>query len=255
MSPFVVLYIIVLSYWAVKMADLCCDFIEPCHASECAGVEEVQALLPNGRIWDISRNSTSSRYFRAVAHIKSSLNMLLCQQYEELEPCKSVRLFDYYTKLYSLPPCAPQTQESLCEWIGIIYDKDCPIGSLGFYQKVIDFISPNNEITLTLNLPDIFSHEWRSHTLKADEAHLIVTAPPNSYNWFSGPIIEGYSGQDGQNPDRKYFIPEIECLKRCIFPFGLSIGYKTDPSGPNGEDISGVGDERAMNNIYNVPQC
>lgn len=215
-----------------------CQIIEPCHDRDCDGYDEVLALLPPGRIWNPSRGGVYGNYIRALGDIKTELNKRICQEYRELNPCTADRLLAYWAGVYSLPPCVPQTAEKLCEWIALLQG-DCPIGSLGFLRRAIEFVAPGKGITIDVTYPDIGANCPCPDSPCADNNPLVVTAPPAAYFYETVDIDGPVEWQDGENC-RVYFIPEIECLRPCIFPFGLGVGYKTDPIGPDGQDIYGV---------------
>lgn len=222
------------------MVECCPVALEPCHVELCDGLGEVVNLLPSGSLWSVERGGVYASYIRATGHIKSKLNERICQEQGELNPCTSVRLFDYWASVYSLPPCVSQDTDTLCQWIDLIYDPSCPIGSLGFYQRVIDFVAPAKGITISVNVPDIFSSELCATKPCADDNPIVITAPPACFFYDAECRDYPHEPQDGIDSNKQYFIPEIECLRRCVLPFGLSIGYKTDPTGPNGEDIFDV---------------
>ncbi len=224
-----------------------CFTIEPCHNRNCDGLDEVVSLLPNGRIWHPDRGDLYGRWIHALGHVKTELNKRICQEFNELDPCKSVRLFGYWAKVYSLPECVPQTSEKLCDWIDLIYG-DCPIGSLGFYRRAIDFVAPGKGIELNVNLQGVGANCWCADSFCADNNAIVITAPPTAFYYDQTILDEIGEMQDGENC-RRYFIPEIECLRRCVFPFGLSLGYKTNPISPNGADIYNV----PIQNIADYP--
>lgn len=234
-----------------------CVKVEPCLTGDCDGFDEVVSLLPSGPIWNPDRGGVYSQYIHALGDIKTELNKRICQEWAEINPCTAVRLLPYWAKVWSLPECVEQTQESLCNWIGFLQNS-CPRGSLGFLQEAIDFVAPGKGITIAVTYPDIGANCACPDKPCADDNPLIITAPPEAYAWadrnYDGPIYM----QDGETC-REYWIPEIECLRRCIFPFGLGIGYKTTGTGPLGQDIFGVPDENETTPLDRftpcVPEC
>lgn len=222
-----------------------CGTIEPCHDRDCDGYDEVLALLPPGKIWNPARGGTYGNYIRALGDIKTELNKRICQEYRELNPCTAERLLPYWIRVYSLPACVDQTAEKLCEWIELLQG-DCPIGSLGFLRRAIEFVAPGKGITIDVTYPDLGANCPCPDRPCAADNPLIVKAPPGAffYDLIDGDFLHHY--QDGVNGCRVYFIPEIECLRPCIFPFGLGVGYQTDQTGPDGQDIYGVPDENQM---------
>ena len=119
------------------MQGECCEIIEGCHADDCSGFDEVSKLLPSGRLWDINRNSFVGKYFRALGYIKTRFSQLLCNEWDIVDPCKDTRLLPYHAAQYNLPKCVEQSGAMLCEWIKLISDPACPVGSIGFYKKAI----------------------------------------------------------------------------------------------------------------------
>jgi len=222
-----------------------CGPIEPCHTSDCSGLDEVLSLLPIGRIWDPSRGGVYGAYIQALGDIKTGLNGRICQEWNELNPCTADRLLPYWASVYSLPGCAPQTAASLCDWIALLQG-DCPIGSLGFLRRAIEFVAPGKGITINVTYPDIGANCPCPDSPCAANNPLIVTAPPAAYYYEVVPGDYPHEYQDGVNGCRSYFIPEIECLRPCIFPFGLGVGYQTNPIGPYGQDIYGVPDANEL---------
>lgn len=227
----------------------CVTVIEPCHDDDCSGLDEVTALLPNGRIWSIDRGGTYAGFVKALGHVKTDINQAICQVWNELDPCQSIALFDYWAALYKLPECVDQTQENLCLWIALLYDSSCPIGSLGFLNAAVDFVAPAAGITLTLN-QDSFAGEWQGDSPCVDSNSLVVSAPAASFFYEEVSRDYPHEAQDGENACRTYFIPEIECLRYKVFPFGLSVGYQTDTANPNGSAIFNV----PVANIAEKPQ-
>lgn len=188
------------------------------------------SLLPSGALWNPDRPSIYGNYIRALGHIKTELNRVLCAM-ADISPCSSVKMFSHWAKIYKLPECVEQTPEKLCEWLDILFG-DCPIGSLGFLRKAINFAKPEMDVELELNVPDGFANGWRSDDwFCADNNMLVIKAEAQHYQYAE---IDGnypHELPDGINACRRYFIPEVECLRPCIFPMGLSVGYKTLDTG------------------------
>lgn len=224
----------------------CAPPIEPCHVGECDGLDEVRALLPLGQLWQLDRDSVYTRYINALGDIKTEWNRRICQEWNEGNACKAVRLQSYWAEFYSFPECMPLTGEALCNWISIALDPNCRPGSLGFLQRAIDFVFPDSEpgtVVVSVNYPDFGGNSASANSLCADENAIVITAPPEFFRFelVSEPIISDYAyAQDGVEPCRRYFIPEIDCLRKCVFPLGLSVGYKTFDGGPDNVDIYGV---------------
>ena len=215
-----------------------CKPIEPCHTGDCSGFDEVAALLPSGAIWNPDRGGVYGQYIAALGHIKTELNRLICGEWAEMNPCTSNRLLPYWQKVWCYPDCAPDTAESLCAWIELV-EGDCQPGSLGFLRRAVEFVAPGAGITIELNGEVPLGCCTSSPC--ADNNRIIVTAPTEAYSWAAfesdGPLVL----QDGENC-RTYWIDEIECLRRFVIPIGTSLGYKTNPIGPDGQDIFGVPD-------------
>ena len=222
-----------------------CLTVEPCHDKPCDGFDEVARLLPKGRLWSLARDSEVSAYFKAVADVKTAINQCICQEWNELNPCLSKRLFDYWAKIYSFPvECVDK--ERFCDWVDLMENTDCPIGSIGFYKRVIEFVAPNKGITLQVNQPGMLAGVCQKVNPCADKNVLVITAPAECYFYENTPEQDCVEGiQDGLNPCRCYFIPEIECLRYYVLPFA-SLGYKTFEVDPNGADIFGVPEENVM---------
>lgn len=222
-----------------------CGPIEPCHAHACDGYDEVVALLPPGRIWNPERGGTYGAYVRALGDIKGQLNARICQEWAELNPCTAVRLLPYWARVWSLPGCVAQTAGKLCEWIALVQG-DCPPGSLGFLRRAIDFVAPGKGITIAVSWPDAGANCPCPDKPCAADNPLVVTAPPGAFFYDLTERDFPFESQDGVNGCRDYFIPEVECLRACVFPFGLGVGYRTDPPGPDGQDIFGVPDANQL---------
>ena len=220
-----------------------CVQTEPCHTGDCSGIDAVRQLLPPGRLWDLGRPSEVSSWFQAVGQVQTEVNKCICQEWNELDPCKAIRLFPYWAKLYCLPDCVEQTPEKLCEWIALQESAQCPIGSIGYYKAVIEFVAPGKGIELDVKQPGLLAGKCLLDAACAKEAVIQITAPPECYFYeeIPDPECAGYI-QDGVNPCRCYFIPEIECLRWYVFPL-VSIGYMTNPADPDGADIFGVPEE------------
>lgn len=218
----------------------CCDFIEPCHADECSGLDEVAALLPSGRLWKIDDDRLMSRYFKAIGHVKSDFNALLCQLWAENNPCTADRMFDYWAQVYAFPSCVEQTNEKLCEWIELV-DFGCPKGSLGFLKQAVEFVAPGKNIQIELSFPDLGECCPKADECDPEKNQLLITAPPECFYFDDrqGEDIDDFAGDDGCSGG-VYFIPEIECLRCTVFPFGVSVGVQTNPTGPNGEQFHNV---------------
>ncbi len=224
-----------------------CSELEACATDDCSGLAEVIALLPSGGIWELKENGVYSSYIRAIGHVKTEINKAICQVWQENLPCKSIRLLDYWAKFYGFPPCVLLTGEKLCEWLDIILDPYCPPGSVGFLQAAIDFVLPPiagvSQVTIQFTSADYFSNAGQNRPCAIDNSILMIAdASLFRYDEFPGrSILEQLYPQDGVNGCLDYFIPEIECLRHGVFPFGLSIGYMTDDGGPDAVDIYGVG--------------
>ena len=225
------------------MSNCCKKSVEPCHTSECSGLEEVVALLPHGSIWNVSNGSTFAQYAKALGHVKTELNKRICQEFNEMNPCKSVRLFEYWARLYKLPECVDQTPEKLCEWLDIIYDRSCPIGSVGFLRKAIEFVAPDLTFQIEVNYPDGFGHCWCGDNVCVDENPIVITVDSDDLHYEMVGVDRPSEAQDGVDPCKTYFVPEIQCLRDTVFPYGLGVGFKTTVPGPNGEPIHGVSNQ------------
>ena len=236
-----------------------CGNIEICHTEDCSGFDEVQSLLPKGRLWDITRNAQSSRLFRALGDIKTQLNRLICAEWDEIDPCKSNRLLPYHSEVYGLPKCVDQTAENLCKWITLITDETCPIGSVGFYQNAIDFVAPDKGISLSINTPENGKISWQSSSNLSCENVFVITAPSDVFRYETVGVdsCDNRSPkrcsvpQDGFCPERYYHIPEIECLRKSVFPFGVSLGYRTSGNTKGSADIVGVSSDQLVENKWN----
>lgn len=213
-----------------------CETSEPCHDQPCDGVDEVQRLLPPGNIWDLSNGTQTAASFLALGDIKSAVNLAICQEWLENDPCQSVRLFDVWASIYSFPKeCADQ--DRLCDWVEIMEDQECPIGSIAFYRRVIEFVAPDKEITLDVNQPGLLAGQCQvDDPANPSRNVLCITAPADCFEWEASDS----TAQDGTN-DRCYYIPEIECLRYYVFPFA-SLGYKTKIQNPDGWPIYNVPD-------------
>ena len=223
--------------------------LEPCHVGECDGLNEVIALLPPGQIWQIDRAGVYTNYIRALGHIKTELNKQICAIWGEVNPCTANQLLPFWADFYGFPECLPLTQVSLCKWLTIVNDPGCPIGTLGFLQAAIDFVLPPinglSQAKIAVNHTDYFGNSGHPESRCANGNTLVITGNPDIFRYQTRPnlsIFDSFDAQDGINGCRTYFIPEIECLRRCVFPLGLSVGYKTVTSGPNNVDIFGVPD-------------
>lgn len=231
------------------MADFCGP-IEPCHVGDCDGFNEVVALLPRGRIWEPSRGGVYGAYIQALGDIKTQLNQRICGEWDELDPCKANRLLPYWRKVWSLPDCVDD--DRICDWIALVQG-DCPPGSLGFLRAAIEFVAPGKGITIDVSYPDIGANCPCPTDPCADNNPIVITAPPEAYSWAESLDDEPIASQDDETC-REYWIDEIECLRRCVFPFGLAIGYKTNPIGPEGQDIYGVPLANEAERPYNLPK-
>lgn len=230
----------------------CCTYLEPCHNQECDGFNEVLDLLPKGILWDPTRPSTYGKYVQALGHIKTEINIAICQELVEWDPCRAKRLFSFWAEMFKLPDCVDQTPEKLCEWLGIIYDKKCPIGSIGFLRKAIDFVDQDNNIQIRSNPRDFQAPCWcPSDRVCVDNNSIVFTAPPEEYAYYVNKLDRPSNAQDGIDPCKFYFLPAVECLRCCVLPFGLTIGYETDPRSPDGYPIYNVPEE----NVADRPEC
>lgn len=227
---------------------ICYSTIEPCHTEDCSGFDEVVALLPPGQLWQLDRDSVYTRYIRALGDVKTELNRRICREWNEGSACKAVRLQSYWANFYSFPECVNLTGERLCDWISLALDPTCPPGSLGFLQRAVDFVFPDyepGEVAVSVNYPDFMGNSASPNMLCADQNAIVITAPVGVYRFevMQEPVIaDHFDPQDGVNSCRRYFIPEIDCLRKCVFPLGLSVGYKTVDGGPDNVDIYGVPD-------------
>lgn len=170
---------------------------------------------------------------------------------------------EFYLEVYALPPCVEQTAEKLAEWIEIVSDPSCPIGTVGFLKKAVEFVAPEKIIQITINKPTIFGLNWETSSPVADENFMVVRAKPEFffYELFGDTecveqnIQAGEILQDGINDDRRYFIPEIECLRACVFPFGMSLGYKTINDPVSEFDIADVPLANQANKAMSIRRC
>lgn len=214
-----------------------CETVEPCATGECDAVDEVQRLLPSGPMWDMGRGGNIAASFLALAAVKSCLNDAICQEQRENNPCTTDRLFDVWANIYSFPiECVER--ERFCDWVDIMDDRDCPVGSIAFYERVIEFVAPGKGITLEVRQPGLLAGNCQVDDPANPENNVFcISAPADCFAWEASDS----DVQDGEN-ERCYFIPEIECLRYYIFPFA-SLGYKTDVPNPNGSPIFGVNAE------------
>jgi hypothetical protein len=209
-----------------------CAPLEPCHSGECDGFNEVLALLPQGKIWRPADSSVHGRFIAALGHIKTEWNQAICQVWGEANPCTARATFGYWAGVYGFPPCAPQTNAKLCEWIALL-DGPCPIGSLGFYQAAIDFVAPGAGITISKGtLANVDG--WQGSNECTARNALVITAPAAAYRFTTVDVDAPFEDSDC----RIYFIPEIECLRKCVFPFGFGLGYRT--TGAIDDGVHGV---------------
>lgn len=206
-----------------------CETVEPCHNNPCDGIDEVARLLPKGRLWSLSRDSQAARYFKALGAVKSEINRAICQEWDELNPCKTIRLFDYWAKIYCFPNCVEP--ERFCDWVELMEDRSCPVGSIGFYRKVIDFVLPDKSVTVDFRQRGLLASQCANDSPRAADNVICITAPADCYSYEAS----SDTFQDGVN-GRCYFIPEIECLRFYVLPL-VSLGYKTTEINPNGSDI------------------
>lgn len=229
------------------MTDCCPATPEVCHNEPCDGIDEVAALLPTGRIWSIGRGGVYAGWMKALGCINLEMSTAICQEWAEVDPCTSSRLLPYWISVYSMPPCVDQTADNLCAWIDLITDPDCPVGSVGFYQRAIDFVLPAAGVTVEFADPSFEGVCSQIDSTCLEENFIQITAPPEVF-YFEESIRDfPMDPQDPNNPCRCYFIPEIECLRYGVFPIGLSLGYQTDPRGPDNEQIFGVPDTNTQN--------
>lgn len=211
-----------------------CEIVEPCATAPCDAVEEVQRLLPRGRMWELGRGGPVANSFLALAEVKACVNAAICQEQKEGNPCESDRLFDVWAKIYSFPiECVDRSR--FCDWIDIMEDRDCPVGSIAFYQRVIDFVAPNKDLKLFVHQQGLLAGTCTVDFPGTPRRNILcIQAPRDCFFYEEG----GDALQDGEN-ERCYFIPEIECLRYYIFPF-VSLGYKTKIPNPNGAPIYDV---------------
>ena len=216
----------------------CCDYVEPCHDGDCDGYDEIVRLLPKGALWNPARPGVYGQIIRFLGQWKTCLNQAICQEWCESDPCKARRRFPYFADKYSFPECVDQTNEKLCEWLALISDKECPPGSIGFLKRAIEFVKPG--LTVEVNRPEMLAAACCGDAQCATDNPIIISGPPDCFAC-SIMCFDGIRpAQDGANPCKRYFIPEIECIRDTIFPFGMGVGYLTNPQGPNGEEIFGV---------------
>ena len=233
------------------MRTFCCGRLEPCHSTDCSGIEEVEKLLPSGRLWNLARSSVAMKILCVLGDIKTVFNRIVCQEYNELNPCTAIRLLPYWADLYYFPAdCLELNQENMCKWVDLMEDKDCPPGSLGFYKRAIECVLPGKDIDVKFNPRGFFATAWHADYDEAFKNSLVITGPAECFSYerlrkANCSDIEFRTfdhAQDGVNFDRRYFIKEIECLRGKILPWGLSLGYMT--TGSTGDpDIVGVSDE------------
>lgn len=224
------------------MTDCCRVETEPCHSGDCDGYEELMALLPKGQLWRPDNGSERAKLFQAVGALKTGLNKRICQEFSELDPCNSLHELSWWADFYRFPSsCVTLTGEKLCEWIELLNDDTCKPGSQGFILRAIEFVAPSKDIQVQFNVSDFRAHCWcASNIWCPDHNPIVITAPPECYAYESIAADYPHNPLDGVNGCRRYYIPEIECLRKCVFPFGLGVGYKTYPEGPEGEFIYGV---------------
>lgn len=214
--------------------------LERCHSDDCDGLNEVVKLLPSGGLWDISRDTSLSRHMKALGHAKSCINQRICQEFNESDPCKSVRLFDYWANRFGLPSCFPRTQEALCDWIDLINDDSCPVGSVGFLRKAVSLAIPEATFSHNLDCPSFGCMPCCDTT---SQAPFVISAPPELFYYEELCCYKSVPPQDGVNANRFYFIPELDCLKHEVFPVGFAVSAVTNPQGANGEPVFGVPEE------------
>lgn len=219
----------------------CCDITECCRADDCSGVDLIQSLLPNGPLWNMNAQTEHAAYWRATAEVFTELNKALCQEFAETNPCTSSRLLTMWAQVYCFPDCVELTTQRLCEFLALIFDPECPIGTIGFYKKVLAWVMCATDETcgpviLEVNQRGAHAAEWRADFESANENTFVVIAPPSCYMY--------------DKVKDCYFIPQVECLRRYVFPMGITLGYQTDPVGPNGEDVYNVPPE----NLGTKPQ-
>ena len=216
---------------------------EGCHDGPCDGHEEVARLMRGmGPLFEGRKDGVVGGLVNAFGQWKSKINGAMCQEWREGDPCLAHRLLPVHARRWAFPACADLTSENLCKWIDLV--RSCPPGSRGFIAAAIEFVLPGKNITLDWQVIDGKAY-WQASDRRACENCLIVNAPPDCFAFVEECRDLLGHVQDGANPERRYFIPEIECLRRAAFPIGLSVGYRTDPQGPNGEEIYGVTGEAA----------
>ena len=226
------------------MADI--KPLEPCHSDPCDGVEEIVKLLPQGDLWDVSKDTNLGAHFRALGDIKSYLNEIICQEWNEIDPCKSRRLFSYWADRLGYPACLPQCSEFLCDWIDLTNDPDCPVGSFGFLRRLIELVAPDVTVTFTNHFQDGKCEEQNCIC----GAGIVLEASPNLFYYDTIDIDYPMDALDGKNVCRSYFIPEINCIRGMFFPIGKRVAYATNPRGVNGEQISGVPEGNTGINLF-----
>lgn len=214
---------------------------EVCRPDACTGSREVDALTRGlGPLFRRSRGGVIGGMLQAIAEWKTCLVRALCREFAEGDPCTATRLLPVYANLYAFPSCVALTGDAMCRWIALVGDRTCPPGSPGFLKKAIAFAAPGKDIALTrrpLDGPPLADNEQCP-----EENAFLFTAPAECFAFWTVARDYPFDPLDGVNPCRRYVIPEIECLRTTIFPHGASVGYRTDPPGPQGEAIWGVPD-------------
>lgn len=212
------------------MSD-CAGLTEDCHDQPCDGHNEVSALIRGlGPIFE-GRRGVIGQILAAMGAWKTCLNIALCREFCEDDPCKTVRHFARHARLWRFPSCVPQDNGTLCAWIALQTDPSCPPGTVGWLRKVIDFVMPDKSVSVEITPPKEISNCAADSAVAAENA-IIITAPPECFK----SALEAA----GDRCRLRYFIPEIDCIRSSVLPFGVGIGLRTDPPGPNGEDIWGV---------------
>lgn len=188
----------------------------PCAQDACESLSEIAALLPSGRLWELREGRNFTRFWCAVAEVMSRVRAGICQEWNEADPCQSVRTLERWAEIHCFPVhCVELTTEKMCEWID--FKAGCGAGTEGFILGLMDFIGFDYS-RYNLQLSDGSGGTERSIT-------------------FSGPFDlfeEEFCGCDTspldviRNPCGRIFIPEIDCIARDYFPVGLAVNYVAD---------------------------
>lgn len=216
-------------------SDPCCyKRREPCPSDGCINYDLVQSLYPSGILWRV--RGVLGRFMEWQAMLFNDLMMMICQEEKEVIPCESQRLLPEWARLYGYPECVELTKERLCEWLGIINDPSCPIGSIGFYNRIFEFV----DLSATVEYPNV--GKGSPCCGKRDcpcQSDIVIVADPSEYFYVtrSDGLLKPI--QDLENPCNEYFIPAIECL-RCWISHEYSLGYATTGYTNCAHPISGV---------------